>query len=323
MKLVARCLTDNPVRLASCVRLHPPLFASMPPRKKRATAPSAKTASLKRTLSAPDASPRLSASKPPVNGVTSQLPAPASRAAKGRRASTRLGSTTNGTTENIENCPGVVDGEDALYPSPGDKEPECFAPPNVDEDVPSKAPAGTGAKKRKKSAPAEQDDSQLKPNPVDDNGVVADPELAEEEGVTPEELWETSGRPPPVNSDYLPLPWKGRLGYVSLSISFYIFFGPDQLTQHLIRHASTRICAPLIRRSSPPAHAESPRSSSTGTLSQTLPSPSTQRRTDPTGTSRRPSSAAKNTSRRSASPTRAISSRWSGGTTSTTSSSCV
>ena len=24
-----------------------------------------------------------------------------------------------------------------------------------------------------------------------------------------------AGRPPPVNSDYLPLPWKGRLGYVS------------------------------------------------------------------------------------------------------------
>jgi len=25
-----------------------------------------------------------------------------------------------------------------------------------------------------------------------------------------------AGRPPPVNSDYLPLPWKGRLGYVSI-----------------------------------------------------------------------------------------------------------
>jgi UV DNA damage endonuclease len=27
-----------------------------------------------------------------------------------------------------------------------------------------------------------------------------------------------AGRPPPVNSDYLPLPWKGRLGYVSISL---------------------------------------------------------------------------------------------------------
>ena len=228
----------------------------MPPRKKRATAPSAKTASLKRTLSAPAASPRLSASKPPVNGVTSQLPAPASRAAKGRRASTRLGSTTNGTTDNIENCPGVVDGQDALCPSPGDKEPECFAPPNVDEDAPSKAPAGIGAKKRKKSAAAEHDDSQIKSNLADENAVIGDPELAEEEGVAPEELWETSGRPPPVNSDYLPLPWKGRLGYVSPSLQTTFLFGPDKLTKTLIRHASTRIYALLTRRSSPPAHAE-------------------------------------------------------------------
>jgi hypothetical protein len=29
----------------------------------------------------------------------------------------------------------------------------------------------------------------------------------------------TSNRPPPVNSDVLPLPWKGRLGYVSMSPS--------------------------------------------------------------------------------------------------------
>lgn len=29
-------------------------------------------------------------------------------------------------------------------------------------------------------------------------------------------------RPPPVNSDYLPLPWKGRLGFVSLS--FFISY---------------------------------------------------------------------------------------------------
>jgi UV DNA damage endonuclease len=38
------------------------------------------------------------------------------------------------------------------------------------------------------------------------------------QGVDPEDvndLKEEGARPPPVNSDYLPLPWKGRLGYVS------------------------------------------------------------------------------------------------------------
>jgi len=31
-----------------------------------------------------------------------------------------------------------------------------------------------------------------------------------------------AARPPPVNSDYLPLPWKGRLGYVSIASYFYL-----------------------------------------------------------------------------------------------------
>ncbi|KAJ5811337.1 hypothetical protein N7474_007638 [Penicillium riverlandense] len=42
-----------------------------------------------------------------------------------------------------------------------------------------------------------------------------DPESDEDVPVDPEELKEALGRPPPVHSNYLPLPWKGRLGYVS------------------------------------------------------------------------------------------------------------
>lgn len=42
-----------------------------------------------------------------------------------------------------------------------------------------------------------------------------DPEAEGEEGeADEEELQAALSRPPPVNSDYLPLPWKGRLGYV-------------------------------------------------------------------------------------------------------------
>ena len=42
-----------------------------------------------------------------------------------------------------------------------------------------------------------------------------DPEAEGDEEVDEEELQAALSRPPPVNSDYLPLPWKGRLGYVS------------------------------------------------------------------------------------------------------------
>lgn len=45
---------------------------------------------------------------------------------------------------------------------------------------------------------------------------LVDPEAEDEETATPaEEIEAALTRPPPVNSDYLPLPWKGRLGYVS------------------------------------------------------------------------------------------------------------
>lgn len=42
-----------------------------------------------------------------------------------------------------------------------------------------------------------------------------DPESDQEVPVDADELKDALGRPPPVHSDYLPLPWKGRLGYVS------------------------------------------------------------------------------------------------------------
>ncbi len=46
-----------------------------------------------------------------------------------------------------------------------------------------------------------------------------DPEADGEEEADEEEIKAALSRPPPVNSDVLPLPWKGRLGYVSCSLS--------------------------------------------------------------------------------------------------------
>lgn len=49
-----------------------------------------------------------------------------------------------------------------------------------------------------------------------------DPEADGEEEPDEEELQAALSRPPPVNSDYLPLPWKGRLGYVCCYVFFYL-----------------------------------------------------------------------------------------------------
>lgn len=50
---------------------------------------------------------------------------------------------------------------------------------------------------------------------VGDEALMSDPE-AEEDLADEEEIKQAVSRPPPVHSDYLPLPWKGRLGYVCL-----------------------------------------------------------------------------------------------------------
>jgi UV DNA damage endonuclease len=51
----------------------------------------------------------------------------------------------------------------------------------------------------------------------DPDAEPLDPEADGDEQPDEEELKEALGRPPPVNSDYLPLPWKGRLGYACLN----------------------------------------------------------------------------------------------------------
>lgn len=50
-----------------------------------------------------------------------------------------------------------------------------------------------------------------------------DPEADGDEEADEEEMQAALSRPPPVNSDYLPLPWKGRLGYVRPDFSIASF----------------------------------------------------------------------------------------------------
>jgi UV DNA damage endonuclease len=59
--------------------------------------------------------------------------------------------------------------------------------------------------------------------PSADRQASLDPESDEEIPIEAEELKEALGRPPPVHSNYLPLPWKGRLGYVSRTISDVVY----------------------------------------------------------------------------------------------------
>lgn len=58
-----------------------------------------------------------------------------------------------------------------------------------------------------------------------DREACLDPESDVEVPLEADELKEALGRPPPVHSSFLPLPWKGRLGYVGcteLGVSYHL-----------------------------------------------------------------------------------------------------
>ncbi|KAL2823000.1 UV-endonuclease UvdE-domain-containing protein [Aspergillus granulosus] len=73
------------------------------------------------------------------------------------------------------------------------------------------------------------------------NGMLTDapidPESDEEVPVEAEELQEALARPPPVNSSYLPLPWKGRLGYACLN-TYLRYSNPPVFCSRTCRIAS-------------------------------------------------------------------------------------
>jgi len=68
-------------------------------------------------------------------------------------------------------------------------------------------------------------------DPEDDTALPGHNEIEDED-----EVKEALSRPPPVNSDYLPLPWKGRLGYVRtlLTLHMLTLTGVIGVSEHLL-----------------------------------------------------------------------------------------
>ena len=73
---------------------------------------------------------------------------------------------------------------------------------------------GLDEQSNKTAATSKNDTNTLVKEPL-----FLDPEADGEEEADEEEIQAALSRPPPVNSDYLPLPWKGRLGYVRINVS--------------------------------------------------------------------------------------------------------
>jgi hypothetical protein len=119
---------------------------------------------------------------------------------------------TNGNTDDYS-APGVIDGINAARASPA---------PILKEEIETAGLKTTSElPRRSKTKTALDPESDF------------DPEGEEDEEV----LQAAISRPPPVHSSYIPLPWKGRLGYVSSPLMGVP--GDKVIDQH--RLASTHI----------------------------------------------------------------------------------
>ena len=166
--------------------------------------------------------------------TNTEVPLPSNVATNARKPTRRQSSRAGKTASTNPNTnPDVLDGVSALRASP-DCAPESHLAPDMSNDVvngdatqtnnqvePSGTPAVNGAptvKGRGKKAST----TQVKLEPQESKAAVEAPafpdDAAEAEGLEEDEaeVKEALARPPPVNSDYLPLPWKGRLGYVCM-----------------------------------------------------------------------------------------------------------
>ena len=81
-----------------------------------------------------------------------------------------------------------------------------------------------------------------------------DPEVDGEEEVDEEEVKEALTRPPPIHSDYLPLPWKGRLGFACLN-TYLRNSNPPVFSSRTCRIASILEHRHPLRDPSQPEHA--------------------------------------------------------------------
>lgn len=185
-----------------------------------------------------------------------RVPLLESMAAKRKRTAATAAAVTTNT--NPQANPEVIDAPDALRASPDSDVDKRLAPgvvkgeDSADEsplsDVPDVAVEPPSKKKRgaavggKKGAATNGSTARAAPaaaitptkatpaNKAKENADMVDPEAEGEEDADEEEMMDALSRAPPVNSNYLPLPWKGRLGYVSGPAFCFVCFRPADTT---------------------------------------------------------------------------------------------
>lgn len=157
--------------------------------------------------------------------VNTEIPVPdVPSAAKRQRPSRKSSKLVTDPDEN----PQVIDAPGALRASPDheDGADAAILEPTARKKTTNKADAVKAEKAAPKGRVKDADANAAKTEKSSEVATpptklksgaegLNDPEAEGDEEADEEEIKEALLRPPPVNSDYLPLPWKGRLGYVS------------------------------------------------------------------------------------------------------------
>ncbi|KAI4215971.1 MAG: hypothetical protein LQ351_001467 [Letrouitia transgressa] len=124
----------------------------------------------------------------------------------------------------------------------------------TDSQPPKRRPPAKARAKGKKGAAQKEGDKTEPAAKEKEAPRFLDPEAEEEEEADEEEIQAALSRPPPVNSDYLPLPWKGRLGYACLN-TYLRFSNPPVFSSRTCRIASILENRHPLRDPNEPPHA--------------------------------------------------------------------
>lgn len=213
------------------------------------------------------------ATAPSSHSATEQAPTTPSGSAPVQQASRRRPTQPKPATidANPDTNRNVLDGQEALRASPdAEGDGEKFREDKIQNNRAKKV-AKTIVATAKPTNNKESSDSSLselsdilkspstqskkKTTMANVAASFLDPEAdAEDLDVDPEELSTALSRPPPVNSSYLPLPWKGRLGYACLN-TYLRNANPPVFSSRTCRIASILENRHPLKDPSQPAHA--------------------------------------------------------------------
>ncbi|KAL8754306.1 MAG: hypothetical protein Q9199_004450 [Rusavskia elegans] len=145
------------------------------------------------------------------------------------------------TKEKDDSVPSLVENGDSDTPLSELSDIETLAKATEAPPKASKASKKGGKGETAKAAKVTSDEKPAAPAKAMKADVkepqFLDPEADGEEEADEEEIKAALSRPPPVNSDVLPLPWKGRLGYACLN-TYLRFSNPPVFSSRTCRIAS-------------------------------------------------------------------------------------